>query len=54
MYFSTIAIASQLAQRGMNIVVMSRTKAKLDQVAKEIGIYVHLLFSLLPKMYDIC
>lgn len=31
------AYAFALAQRGMNIVVMSRTKAKLDQVAKEIG-----------------
>uniref|UniRef100_A0A3Q4H5A7 Hydroxysteroid (17-beta) dehydrogenase 3 n=1 Tax=Neolamprologus brichardi TaxID=32507 RepID=A0A3Q4H5A7_NEOBR len=31
------AFAFALAQRGMNIVVMSRTKAKLDQVAKEIG-----------------
>uniref|UniRef100_A0A3B4GBQ5 Hydroxysteroid 17-beta dehydrogenase 3 n=1 Tax=Pundamilia nyererei TaxID=303518 RepID=A0A3B4GBQ5_9CICH len=31
------AYAFALAQRGMNIVVMSRTKTKLDQVAKEIG-----------------
>uniref|UniRef100_A0A665X6Y5 Hydroxysteroid (17-beta) dehydrogenase 3 n=1 Tax=Echeneis naucrates TaxID=173247 RepID=A0A665X6Y5_ECHNA len=31
------AYALALAEQGMNVVIMSRTKAKLDQVAKEIG-----------------
>ncbi|XP_015250968.1 PREDICTED: testosterone 17-beta-dehydrogenase 3 isoform X2 [Cyprinodon variegatus] len=31
------AYAFALAERGMNVVIMSRTKATLDQVAKEIG-----------------
>ncbi|XP_026178299.1 17-beta-hydroxysteroid dehydrogenase type 3 [Mastacembelus armatus] len=31
------AYAFALAKQGLNVVIMSRTKAKLDQVAKEIG-----------------
>lgn len=31
------AYAFALAERGMNVVIMSRTKAKLDEVAKKIG-----------------
>uniref|UniRef100_UPI0037E917E9 17-beta-hydroxysteroid dehydrogenase type 3 n=1 Tax=Semicossyphus pulcher TaxID=241346 RepID=UPI0037E917E9 len=31
------AYAFQLAEQGMNVVILSRTKATLDQVAKEIG-----------------
>ncbi|XP_067378357.1 17-beta-hydroxysteroid dehydrogenase type 3 isoform X2 [Channa argus] len=31
------AYAFALAERGMNVVIMSRTKVRLDQVAKEIG-----------------
>lgn len=32
--------ARELASNGMNIVLISRTESKLDQVAKEIGEYM--------------
>lgn len=34
---STFIFFHQLAERGMNVVIMSRTKETLNQVAKEIG-----------------
>ncbi len=33
------AYAEQLAKQGMSVVLVSRTQAKLDEVAKEIGSY---------------
>lgn len=35
--FPTITAAPQLAKQGMNVVIMSRSKTRLDQVAREIG-----------------
>jgi 17beta-estradiol 17-dehydrogenase / very-long-chain 3-oxoacyl-CoA reductase len=39
------AYALELARRGVNIVLISRTQQKLDEVAAEIGMYIqdHLL-----------
>lgn len=34
----------QLAERGLNVVIMSRTKEKLDQLAEEIGIKPHVFY----------
>lgn len=42
--FNHYAFIFQLAERGMNVVIISRTKATLDQVAEEIGIKSHVLF----------
>lgn len=35
----------QLAEQGMNVVIMSRTKVTLDQVAKEISKNLHFIFT---------
>jgi 17beta-estradiol 17-dehydrogenase / very-long-chain 3-oxoacyl-CoA reductase len=39
------AYALELARRGVNIVLISRTQQKLDEVAAEIGVYfqIHIL-----------
>lgn len=44
--------AKQLAQQGFNIVLVSRTQAKLEAVAAEIGNFINL--SLVLGSFDWC
>lgn len=39
--------AKQLAQRGINIVLISRTKSKLIEVANEIGKYIQCVLNII-------